>query len=163
MRENILLKRKYLLTNEYKSETRIESLYFAAKLLNQFGILVDKPELITKHHVKLVSNLYGVNIPRGFYANPQDTRYFTTNELLIEHLVSYWQIGLNGVNHPNSELFDRVEVFKKVLPEYQEGKEVVFREYQVIDTDAAAIVLSEVADNLALYTRKWRESEALEF
>jgi len=163
MKKTILLERKYLLSNKTKSEEKKQSLYFSAKLLNQFGILVDHPEMITEEHVELVSKFYGVYIPESFYKNPQDTRYYTTTELLIEQLVSYWQVEINGVTNSNREVYDRVEIFSKVLPDYKEGSDVTFREYKVVDEEAADAILSEVATNLATYTRKWSENEAAEF
>ncbi|MFW5799643.1 MAG: hypothetical protein ACOCV8_02410, partial [Spirochaetota bacterium] len=124
MKEKILVRRKYLL-NTHDSE-RLGK-YYAAKLLNQFGILVDKPELVQEKHVKLISEVYGVNIPDSFYRNPQDTRYFTCSELLIEQIVSYFSIeNFTGVMSENKQDFERIEVFKKVLPDYEEGKEIVF-------------------------------------
>lgn len=163
MKERILVKRRYLIEERYQAETKMESLYFAAQLLNKFGVLVDQPSKVTRKHVELISNFYGVNIPRGFYSNPQDTRYYTCHELLVEQVVSYWQIAINGVNHPDSRVFDRVDVFGKLLPDYAEGKEVVFREYTIVDAFTAANLLTEVAANLASYTRKWSEAEAKEF
>jgi len=135
------------------------SVYFAAKLLNQFGVLVDKPELVTEAHVALVSNLYGVNVPKSFYANPQDMKYFTCEELLIEQIVGYmFSYGYKEENESQ-----RIEIFKRALPDYKESDEVVFRNYQIVDEDTAFEVLSEVVENLATYSRKWSESEAQEF
>ncbi|RLI49008.1 hypothetical protein DRO61_05675, partial [Candidatus Bathyarchaeota archaeon] len=160
MKERILMKRKYLLATEtpYWSDKKM-NLYYAAKLLNQFGVLVDKPELVTQAHVERIGELFGVNIPMSFYSNPQDMRYFTCRELLIEQVVSY--MFTYGEKMENDS--QRIELFKKALPNYQEGKEVVFREYKIINSFEAREVLTELAKNLGAYSRKWSESEAIDF
>ena len=159
MKERILLKRKYLLGETYPLESKRMSVYYAAKLLNQFGVLVDKPELVTEGHIDLISKFYGVNIPKSFYANPQDMRYFTCTELLIEQVIGY----MFSYGYKEEGESQRIEIFKRALPNYQEGKDVVFRNYTVVDFNEANTVLQEVVVNLAAYSRKWSESEAEEF
>ena len=161
--ELVLIRRGYLLAQQ-KVETQQWAAFYAAKLLNTFGIMVNKPKEVTKEHVKLVSDFYGVDIPKSFYSNPQDLRYFTTSELLLEQLVSYINIEwVDGVFSEDPSTFDRIELFRKALPNYKEGEEVVFRNYRIITATESIAVLQEIAKDLSLYTRKWSETESEEF
>lgn len=160
MKNSILLKNHYLMgsinDNNYE--------YLAAKLLNTFGVIVDKPNKLNHIHVKLISEFFGLNIPSSFYNNPQDLKYFTCGELLLEQLVSYFKIEfITGVNSENKEDFERIEIFKKVLPNYEEGKEVVFRKYTILSKEEADDVLFEYTENLSNYNRPWSLSEKDEF
>lgn len=58
MLEKILVKRGYLLDN---GEHSSQAPYFAAKLLNQFGVEVDKPALLSKANVKVIADFFGSN------------------------------------------------------------------------------------------------------
>jgi stress response protein SCP2 len=162
-RELILVKRGYLIVQP-KSETPQWAAYYAAKLLNTFGIMVNRPKRVTQEHVKLISDFYGINIPKSFYSNPQDLKYFTSTELLIEQIVSYINIELvDGVFSDDPSTFERIEIFRKALPNYREGDEVVFRNYKIINESESTEVLRQIASDLALYTRKWSETESEEF
>jgi hypothetical protein len=161
--ELILVRRGYLLA-QAKEETSQWSAYYAAKLLNTFGVMVDKPRQVTKEHVELISGFYGVTVPKSFYSNPQDLKYFTTTELLLEQIVSYINIEwVDGVFSKDLSTFDRIELFRKALPNYKEGDEVVFRNYTILSPSQSITVLQEIARDLALYTRKWSETESEEF
>ncbi len=161
--ELILVRRGYLLA-QAKEETSQWAAYYAAKLLNTFGVMVDKPRQVTKEHVSLISDFYGINIPKSFYSNPQDLRYFTTSELLLEQIVSYINVEwVDGVFSEDPATFQRIELFRKALPNYKEGDEVVFRNYKILTPSESIPVLQEIARNLALYTRKWSETESEEF
>lgn len=158
MLEKILVKRGYLLDN---GEHSSQAPYFAAKLLNQFGVEVDKPALLSKANVKVIADFFGKNIPNGFYANPQDTKYFTCEELLIEKLVSYFVIeNVEGVNSKNENAFDRIELFKKALPNYKDGDEVVLRKYKVIASPDE--ILEQIVEDYCNYTRQWSNDEFTE-
>lgn len=160
MINKILVKRGYLLNTEENSSN---SIYYAVKLLNEFGVEVDRPKFLTQLNVETISSFYGKNIPKGFYANPQDTKYFTCDELLLEQLVSYYNIEyIEGVNSKNEKAFDRIELFKKVLPNYKEGDEVVLRKYKIIDKEEAEQVLKEITQDYCKYTRPWSEDELVE-
>lgn len=160
MKENILLKKRYLISSD---EVTSDSVYYAAKLLNTFGVTVDKPTKLTQRHVKLISDFYGEKIKAGFYNNPQDLKYYTVDELLLEQIVSYMQIEYFGVDSEEEEVFNRVELFKKALPNYEKGTEAVFREYKIITPEQADDILVEYTKNLASYTRPWSLTEIEEF
>lgn len=161
MKNKILLKR-HVLVDMGNADENYE--YLAAKLLNTFGVVVDKPQRLNHIHVKQISEFFGINIPSSFYNNPQDLKYFTCDELLVERLVSYFKIEfITGVDSDNQEDFDRVEIFKKALPNYEEGKEVKFREYKIVTREDANELLKEYADNLSSYTRPWSLTEKDEF
>lgn len=161
--ELVLVRRGYLLAQQ-EVESHQWAAFYAAKLLNTFGIMVNKPKEVTKEHVKLISDFYGVEIPKSFYSNPQDLRYFTTTELILEQLVSYINIEwVDGVFSEDPSAFDRIELFRKTLPNYKEGEEVVFRNYRIITATESVAVLQEISKDLSLYTRKWSETESEEF
>ena len=160
MKNNILLKKYKLIETNYQ-DNNYE--YLAAKLLNTFGVEVDKPEKLNHIHLKLISEFYGINIPLSFYNNPQDTKYYTTEELYLERLISYIRITVEGEHSDNPETFDRIELFKKVLPNYEEGKEVVLRKYNIITREQADKELEDYLTNLAAYTRPWSLTEREEF
>jgi len=162
MRESILVQRGFLLAQN--SKVNDYSKYYAAKLLNTFGVLVDKPNEVTENHVRVIERLFGTDISRSFYNNPQDIRYFTVDELILEQVISYFSIeNITGMNSENESDFDRIELFKKALPKYQEGKEVTFRNYRIITEFETRAILKEICDNLCSYTRKWNENEEEEF
>lgn len=160
MKEKLLVKRGYLLAHEEMDQMNCG--YYNAKLISDFGVIVDKPELLTQAHVKLIANTFGINIPKSFYENPQDLKYFTMDELKLEQLVSYVQVNQH-LDSEDASVFDRVEIFKKALPDYKEGEEVTYRNYQILTAEQAAEVLSTMASDFAKYTRKWSEDESKEF
>jgi hypothetical protein len=164
MKELILLRRNYLLEDLKEVQDETLSKYYAAKLLNKFGVLVDKPNLVTIKHVAMISDFYGETVPDSFYSNPQDTKYFSCGELLLEQIISYFSIAfIHGVNSEDKEDFRRIELFKKALPDYEEGDEVEFRHYELVDDDKAEALLEDLSEDLSSYTRKWNETEEEEF
>jgi hypothetical protein len=92
--------------------TKIENAYLNAFLLSNFGIVVDKPALLSKEMVKDISDVYKLNVPKSYFANPQDTKFYTADELLIEQCISYFLAYGAEESH--------VHVFDKKLPEYSE-------------------------------------------
>lgn len=160
MIDKILLKRRYLINYSDEEKT---SPYFALKLLNEFGVEVDNFNLVSKHNLDTISSFYGVEIPPSFYDNPQDTKYFSCKELVLEQIISYINVESNGVNSLNEEVFKRIPLFKKVLPNYKEGKEVVLRNYKIISKSEAQKKLGEITLNYVNYTRPWSNDEFEEF
>lgn len=160
MKEKILIKRGLLQDGGVIDKN---APYLATKLLNQFGVVVDKPELLSQSHLETIASFFGVNIPKSFYNNPQDTKHFTCEELLIEQLVSYFKISYVGTNSTNENDFDRVEIFKKVLPNYKDGDEMVLRTYKIISNIECNDFLYSLVDDFSKYTRPFSQDELNEF
>lgn len=160
MKDKILIKRNVLRIVDYASENAAA---YAAKLLNQFGIIVDKPKFLSVANLKTVAAFYGTDIPEGFYSNPQHTGYFSADELLVEQLVSYFTVEICGDRSLNEDVFTRKPVFKKALPDYEEGKEVKVRYYRMLTEKECDALLAEITSDLCRYTRKWSADESAEF
>lgn len=160
MKDKILIKRNVLRITDSASR---DAAAFAAKLLNQFGIIVDKPKYLSSANLKTVGAFYGTEIPEGFYKNPQNLRYFSADELLIEQLVSYFTVSICGEESLNEEVFTRKPVFQKALPDYVEGKEIKVRYYKMMTEAECDKMLYEIASDFCGYTRKWSADEREEF
>lgn len=159
MRNKILVKRRLLeLTTPSENYA-----YLVAKLINQFGVFVDKPELLSNDNVKTIAEFYDTTIPNGFYKNPQDLKYFTTDELLLEQLISYINISVNGEYSIDENVFERIELFSKVLPNYRKGSEINLRKYSLITSADADKFLKELAVSFCNYSRPWSTDEFVEF
>ncbi len=159
MKNKILIKRGYLIENGSGQASPL----LAAKLLNEFGVEVDKPQLLSETNLNTVAEFFGTKIPTSFYQNPQDLKYYTCDELVLEQLVSYFTIGLLGVDSNDSEVFDRIELFKKALPNYRDGDEVVIRTYKIINKIEAENILKQIANDYCKFTRPWSHDELTEF
>ena len=166
-KQDILFKRHYLY-----EETTAEALdattvaYLNAYLLANFGIEVDKPAKLTKSMVKLISDTMHLDVPHSFYANPQHMRFFNSTELLIEQLVSYLVVECTGngaEDAENPEKYDRIEVFKKTLPNYVVGDEIKLRKFNILDIAEADKQLSNITKAYAEYTRPLSLDETDEF
>lgn len=162
MRDKVLLKRGYIESSDVQTDKQKE-IYYTLKLINEFGVIIDKPEFLTEKVVKDISNFFGKDIPKGFYSNPQDTKYFSCQELYIEQCISYIQIELNSANCLDDNIFKRNEVFKKVLPKYKEGDEIKIRKFKIVNKQEADKILLNLASGLCLYTRPWAVEELAEF
>jgi hypothetical protein len=138
-----------------KSAFRLEGAYLNAFLLSNFGIVVDKPELLTKEMVKDISDVYKLNVPKSYFANPQDTKFYTAEELLVEQCISYFLAYGAEDSH--------VHIFDKELPEYPVGEEIKIREFRILDNDEAATELAEITKAYAAYKRPWGLDELEEF
>ena len=155
--QKILISRRKLVA-EYiptKSAFRLEGAYLNAFLLANFGIVVDKPELLTKEMVKDISEIYKLNVPKSYFANPQDTKFYTAEELLVEQCISYFLAYGAEDSH--------VHIFDKELPEYPIGDEIKIREFKILDAEEAACELLEIAKAYAAYRRPWNQDELEEF
>ena len=155
--QKILISRRMLVaeTIPTKSTFRFEGAYLNAFLLSNFGIVVDKPELLTKEMVKDISDVYRLNVPKSYFANPQDTKFYTAEELLVEQCISYFLAYGAEDSH--------VHIFDKELPEYPVGEEIKIREFRILDDEDAACELLEIAKAYAAYKRPWGLDEAAEF
>lgn len=155
--QKILISRRMLVADTIptKSAFKLEGAYLNAFLLSNFGIVVDKPELLTKEMVKDISDVYKLNVPKSYFANPQDTKFYTAEELLIEQCISYFLAYGAEDSH--------VHIFDKELPEYPVGEEIKIREFRILDNDEADAELAEIAKAYAAYKRPWGLDEAAEF
>lgn len=160
MREKILIKRRLL---EIGTSADKNYAYFVAELINKFGIFVDKPELLTAKNVKTVSDFFGGFIPEGFYKNPQHLKYFSMEELYLEQLISYINIAVEGQYSLDKKVFERIDLFSKVLPDYIKGEEVHIRKYSLITSQEAETFLKDLCAKYCEYTRPWAFDEAVEF
>ena len=155
--QKILISRRMLVADTIptKSAFRLEGAYLNAFLLSNFGIVVDKPELLTKEMVKDISDVYRLNVPKSYFANPQDTKFYTAEELLVEQCISYFLAYGAEDSH--------IHIFDKELPEYPVGDEIKIREFRILDAEEAACELLEIAKAYAAYKRPWGLDEAAEF
>ena len=155
--QKILISRRMLVADTIptKSAFRLEGAYLNAFLLSNFGIVVDKPELLTKEMVKDISDVYRLNVPKSYFANPQDTKFYTAEELLVEQCISYFLAYGAEDSH--------VHIFDKELPEYPVGDEIKIREFRILTPDEAADELTEITKSYAAYKRPWGHDEAVEF
>ena len=155
----ILVSRRFLM----EDETRTKSLdankiaYLNAYLLSNFGIVVDQPQKLIPEMVEDISDVFLLNVPDSFYKNPQDTKYYTKRELLIEQLVSYFLV------ETGTGIYNRPEIFEKDLPEYKVGDEIKLREFKIISLEQATNVFSEIAKAYCDYTRPFNNDEIEEF
>ena len=148
-----MLATRHYLVNEVEDRS-VNMQYLNAYLLSNFGIVVDKPALLNKDMVAQISDLFKLNVPKSFYSNPQDTKFFTSHELILEQLVSYFAYG--------SDL-GRIELFKKDLPEYVVGDELKLRNFYIVSEAEAFQLLQEMTDNYCAYTRPFSLDELSDF
>jgi hypothetical protein len=151
--KNILISRHYLIADNDEQKCNNYQ-YYNAYLLSNFGIIVDKPNSLTKDMVKQISDKFHLTVPKSFYENPQDTQFFTRDELLIEQIVSYFAYG--------SDL-GRIEIFKKDLPEYVVGDELKLRTFYIVAEAEARNILNDVMSAYCAYTRLFSLEELDEF
>lgn len=158
MKNKILIKRGYLIGGTPSKNLA----YLNAKLLSEFGVIVDKPHMLSANNLETVSSFYGVFIPDGFYKNPQHLKYYSVEELCLEQFVSYLQIEINGERCLDEQVFKRVELFQKMLPQYETGDEIKLRKYLIITAQQAEAILLDIAADLCKYTRPWSADELAE-
>jgi hypothetical protein len=150
--KSILISRHYLVTDEPAS---VNYAYLNAYLMSNFGIIVDKPNLLTKDMVKQISEKFHLTVPKSFYENPQNTLLFTKDELLIGQLVSYF-VGYGSD-------IGRIELFKKDFPEYVVGDELKLRTFYIVNEEEAAEILRDITNAYCAYTRPFSLEELDEF
>lgn len=151
---DILTLRHFLVSTSEQEAVNEKTKFYNAYLLANFGIVVDKPYLLTSDMIQDISKVLKLEVPKSFYANPQDTRYFTKEELLIEQVVSYFAYATD---------LGRIEIFKKDLPEYFVGDEIKLRTFQILTEDEAQIQLESIMKSYCSYTRPFSIDELEEF
>ena len=154
--KQILRTRHYLVLDEVirPEQNAGNSAYLNAYLLANFGVVVDKPMFLNKDMVRQIDEEFHLNVPKSFYSNPQDTKYFSCEELLIEQLVSYFAYG--------SDL-GRIELFKKDLPDYVVGDELKLRTFYIVTINEAEKVLGDIMNTYCAYSRPFSVDEMAEF
>ena len=155
--KKMLVMRRFLFDEGGVLPEKTEGAYYNAFLLTNFGIVVDKPNLLTKGMILEIQKVYKLDVPNSFYANPQDTRYYTKGELLVEQIVSYFLV------ESGTGIYERVPLFKKELPEYFVGDEVTVRKFSIVSEDEANGILGEIATSLCSYTRPFSLAEREDF
>lgn len=151
---DILTLRHFLVSTSEQEAVNEKTKFYNAYLLANFGIVVDKPYLLTSDMIQDISKILKLEVPKSFYANPQDTRYFTKEELLIEQVVSYFAYATD---------LGRIEIFKKDLPEYFVGDEIKLRTFQILTEDEAQVQLESIMKSYCSYTRPFSIDELEEF
>lgn len=154
---SILASRHYLVADAPEEDKKAAA-YRSAYLLVNFGVEVDKPLFLSAKHVKLITDLFELHVPRGFYNNPQDTKFYKGEELYIERAVSYALVE-------EANYFERVAVFKKELPERTQGEEMEIRRFKVVSQAEADEILRGIMKSYCAYTRPfgWEELEDFKF
>ena len=155
--QTILIARHYLLAAPIAQEDAIKTAYYNAYLFANFGIVVDKPKLLSDISVKEIADLFKLNVPASFYKNPQDTKYYTRGELFVNQVISYFLAY--GEENSAIDLFGA----DKKLPEYPEGDEIKLREFKILTADEADVVLADIAKAYCDYKRPWSLDETYEF
>lgn len=148
--QQILIKRHYLLS-EVAETDKLKVAYYNAFLFSNFGIVVDTPDLLTKDMIEAIDALYCLNVPASYFKNPQDMKYYTSEELFIEQVLSYF-LAYGAEN-------SHVEVFDKELPEYKQGSEITLREFKIVNNTEAKVALIEILKAYCSYTRPWSIDE----
>lgn len=152
----MLISRRYLMLDDCGMlGSRKDQAWATAYLFANFGILVDRPDLLTMKMVKDISDEYRLNVPKSYFANPQDTKYYTGAELWLEQVVSYFLAYGADESH--------VRIFEKDLPEYMVGLDMKIREFSILDREGANKVLTDICKDLAGYKRPWGLDEQAEF
>lgn len=149
-----ILRTRHYLVSDGSIDNIQTNTYLNAYLLSNFGIVVDRPTLLVKDMVNQIAEEFHLNIPKSFYDNPQDMKYFTRDELLIEQIVSYFAYGSDR---------GRIEIFAKDLPEYTVGDELKLRTFYIINEKEACDVLCDITDAYCAYTRPFSLEEQDEF
>ncbi|MCR5348110.1 MAG: hypothetical protein K6E59_00655 [Bacilli bacterium] len=154
--QKVLLDKNLVCLSKKKNEDAKKCAYFNAFLLTNFGIEVTNPEFVDEHTVAFFNEVLHLRVPEPFYANPQDTKYFESEELLLEKVVSYY-LGYGTA-------LKRVELFQKALPrEYVIGTEIHPRTYTIVEEGEVRDAIEGIACDYASYKRPFAEEEEVIF
>ena len=159
-KQQILISRHYIISNG-KEENNRDKYY--AYLLNKFGIEIINPKFLNKDVVQQLKKYLKLKIPNSFYKNPQDLNYFTCEELYLEQLISYINIDLIEGNHNKNTNFNRIELFEKILPKYENGDEAKIRKYIIVLEEEANKILNDIFNSYCNYSRPFSIEENNEF
>ncbi len=148
--QEILVKRRYLLMNDSKHDSK-KVAHYNAYLLSNFGIVVNKPLSLTSKMLRKIAKVYKLYVPKSYFSNPQNMKYYTKDELFIEQVISYFFAYGNNDSH--------IKIFEKNLPEYMVGEELVLREFKIITKEEADDIFSNIFKDYCFYTRPWSFDE----
>lgn len=147
--ERELLLRRYVILEDGKSSDSYR--YYAAYLFSHFGVIVDKPEKLSDETFKAFCRFFCVCVPPAWLANPQDLKFYSSDEVIAEQILSYFLAYGEDDSH--------VRLFDKELPEYVPGTDVKIREYKVVDDTLADEILDRAMDAYQAYSRPWSQDE----
>lgn len=156
--EQKILLEKGCILEDWETISVNKRAYYNAYLLANFGIEITNPEKTSKQTVEVITGMLKKNVPNSFYDNPQNMRFFSSEELLIEQLVSYLTIAIEGAKNEDTN-FNRIEVFKKALPQYTEGEDIKLRKYTIVDLKTAEKIYRETYSAYCNYTRPFNNDE----
>ena len=159
--QQMMLAKHYVIKGE-SDEPAKNIAYYNAYLLSNFGIEITNPKELTKEAVREIANYFKLDVPSSFYSNPQDLKYFTKDELLIEKIVSYFFLSPDLTRDEEGK-YNRIEIFKKELPEYVEGDDIKTRKFTVITEQEALEIGKKIEKNYCDYTRPFSIDEKNEF
>ncbi len=153
--EKILISRRYLVIDDSFIVDRKTQAWLNSYLFANFGIVVDRPEMLTSKMLKDIAGVYRLDVPKSYFTNPQDTKFYTCEELFLEQIVSYFlAYGAND---------SHVKLFAKDLPDYMVGLDMKIREFCILDREGVNEVLTDICKDLAGYKRPWSLDEQAEF
>lgn len=150
---DLLFENHYFLMQDGEYDVNKEA-YYAAYLFSHFGIMVTNPSLLREKNIKIAAEQIGEVVPSSFYQNPQDVKYFTVDELLLEQLVSYLFYGSS---------IKRVELFKKELPTYPLDDRLKYRDFTILSYAEADKVIDDYISSLCSYKRPFSTIERERF
>lgn len=153
--EKILISRRYLVVDDSLTVDRKTQAWLNSYLFANFGIVVDRPEMLTSKMLKDIADVYRLDVPKSYFANPQDTKFYTCEELFLEQVVSYFLAYGADNSH--------VHIFDTDLPDYMVGTDMKFREFCILDREHVNEIIEAICKDLAAYKRPWSFDEQLEF
>ena len=152
--DQILLEKRLIYIDTPKPVEEKRRAYLNSYLLVNFGIELENPECVNDEVLQKIDALLRLNVPSSFYESPQDTKYFSCEELFLEQVFSYWL----GYGTP----IKRIELFPKVIPpKCIVGEEMHLRSYRIVSKEEAEKTLREAASNYCAYKRPYSEIESL--
>ena len=87
MKTDILFEKHFIYVPKLEIKDKEASAYYAAYLLTNYGIEITNPEYLDINALSVVEDVFSLTVPRSFYENPQDTRYFSCEELYLEQIL----------------------------------------------------------------------------
>jgi len=127
-----------------------EVAYTNAFLYCRYGITVSEPKKLNYDVLKQVSASYKLEVPASFYANPQDIKNYSAEELFVNQVVAYFSYGTEAGN---------VRVIDKDLPALPEGTERVERTFKILTPAEAIEEYKHILKSYASYKKGYGNNE----